>query len=50
MSKANTMNRKIWTTSQIVLEGNYLTDAGFYPNDRIVVEVKEGKIEITKLL
>ena len=37
-----------YTTSKIILEGNYLTDAGFEPHQEITIKLEKGKIIIEK--
>ena len=34
--------------SKIILEGNYLADAGFNPNDYVSIILEEGRIIIQK--
>lgn len=43
------LSRSFYQTSQIRLEGNYLTEAGFMPHIRIKVKVSRDSILITKL-
>jgi len=49
ISKANTINKSYYTTSKITLEGNYLRDAGFHPNDEIEIDIGVGEIKIKKV-
>lgn len=44
-----TILKNYYETAQIKIEGNYLINAGFAPNDKINVKVSNGVILITKI-
>lgn len=47
VSHAGLYRRKYRLTSKIILEGNYLLEAGFMPDQEITIKLEAGKIVIT---
>ncbi len=49
IKKAKSFFREYHKTSQIVLEGNYLTAAGFRPDAKIEVQITPSEIYIKRI-